>query len=1180
MAHLNTAPRRALAALIQRHFPRSFVGQRFFEQMALTYSASHMVVNLSVRNDLNMRVFEALACGSLLLTDELSSPSIRKLFTPGEHLVTYRNIDELVNIATHFLEHEQERRRIADAGRALVLAGHTYVHRMRAMLAALPRSLKGHAKAEPPRSQPSVARASKPLTSIVIPVRNQLSFTRQCLESVRAHCISPYELIVVDNASTDGTRDYLRSCADVRLIENSENRGYPAAVNLGLQASCGDRILLLNNDTIMTRGAHERMVTAMESHPLIGLVGPCSNNVPGQQRIESAYQISELESFAAELAARRAGQTSDARVLAGFCILLRRELVDRIGLFDEAFGIGTYDDYDYCLRTAMAGYRLVIVFDAFVHHFGSVTLQAEEINVEALLKTNQAKFSQKWQLNPQVDSVHPRESHALTSIIVITHNQAEYTRQCLESIAAHTPEPHEIIVVDNNSTDDTRAYLKSLSQVHVIENETNLGFPAAVNQGIRASKGRHILLLNNDVIVTPDWLGRLLNVLQRDPAIGLVGPVTNCASGPQQVPVDYSDFAGLHDFARRCIQKYSGQTVPCQRLVGFCLLLRRDLINQIGLLDERFGIGNFEDDDYCRRALVAGFRAAIALDCFIHHFGSVTFRNADIDYAALLERNRRLFNDKWVSAKALTSVETMRIPAEDNRSQNNILLSLCMIVRDASRTLRPCLESIKPWVDEIVVIDTGSVDNTIEIAEQFGARIGHFAWRDDFAAARNESIKLASGQWILWMDADDTINPINGQKLRDLLKQDHAAAIMGFIMQVHCPTDSHAGSYATATVVDHVKIIRNRMEIQFSGRIHEQVLPAIRRLGGEVAWTDIYVTHSGSDITSEGRARKHDRDLRILKLELSDEPDSTFTLFNIGMTLLDANRPEEALNFLCRSLQLAISGESHLRKLYALIVQAYTELGRRSTALGSCVQGLRVCPGDPELLFRKGTLEQSLGDLAAAEQSYRLLAQSPHDRHFSSVDRGILGIKCWHNLAILYHQRADHAAAAEAWRRVLEFDRQNRIAWRGLMDALASSADCVGLQRLCEELRDSGLSTDMATIGQARLLELRGQPREALEQLKCAMTAGDSTEVLHELCALTFTHQFHDEAEPWLEELAHRFPEDPAAHHNLATLYFRKRQHHKAVKSAQRSLELRPNHPDTQRILNMALAQCPASNLD
>ena len=98
-------------------------------------------------------------------------------------------------------------------------------------------------------------------------------------------------------------------------------------------------------------------------------------------------------------------------------------------------------------------------------------------------------------------------------------------------------------------------------------------------------------------------------------------------------------------------------------------------------------------------------------------------------------------------------------------------LSACLIVRDNERTLPACLESIRPWVDELAVVDTGSVDSTPQIARQFGARLGFFPWVDDFSAARNASFDLAQGEWLFWMDSDDVLPPASGRRLRQLIAE-------------------------------------------------------------------------------------------------------------------------------------------------------------------------------------------------------------------------------------------------------------------------------------------------------------------------------------------------------------------------------------------------------------------------
>src|SRR5437764_33641 len=127
-------------------------------------------------------------------------------------------------------------------------------------------------------------------------------------------------------------------------------------------------------------------------------------------------------------------------------------------------------------------------------------------------------------------------------------------------------------------------------------------------------------------------------------------------------------------------------------------------------------------------------------------------------------------------------------------------LSLCMIVRDSARTLQACLSSIRPWVDEIVVVDTGSLDDTQQIAKDHGAEIFEFPWIDDFSAARNESLRRAQGKWLFWMDSDDSIDEANGRGLRALAYGAHNPAVFGYVLQVRCP-EQDSESVRQTTVV-------------------------------------------------------------------------------------------------------------------------------------------------------------------------------------------------------------------------------------------------------------------------------------------------------------------------------------------------------------------------------------------
>lgn len=257
----------------------------------------------------------------------------------------------------------------------------------------------------------------------------------------------------------------------------------------------------------------------------------------------------------------------------------------------------------------------------------------------------------------------------IVSIIVLTYNQLNYTKQCLNSIVRQTTIPYEIIVVDNASNDETDYYLLEFKRkiidkrktqngltanycrnVQIILNGDNKGFAAGNNVGIAQSKGQYVLLLNNDVVVTENWLEQLLLVAEQDETIGILGPVTNYISGWQlvnQVNYDTNSLEGLDRFANEWRETNQGSIINSWRVVGFCMLIKRSVINKIGGLDIRYGLGNFEDDDFCIRAAIAGFKTVIVKSCFVHHFGSKSFRALGDKYKKLLENNWEIFKEKW-----------------------------------------------------------------------------------------------------------------------------------------------------------------------------------------------------------------------------------------------------------------------------------------------------------------------------------------------------------------------------------------------------------------------------------------------------------------------------------------------------------------------------------------------------
>ncbi|OPA75652.1 hypothetical protein BVG16_20155 [Paenibacillus selenitireducens] len=236
----------------------------------------------------------------------------------------------------------------------------------------------------------------------------------------------------------------------------------------------------------------------------------------------------------------------------------------------------------------------------------------------------------------------------ITSIVIATFNKLEYTKACIESIRQYTAQDsYEIIVVDNKSTDGTANWLMQQNDIHVIFNDQNFGFPKACNQGIEVSNGDSILLLNNDTIVTLNWLDQMLLALYSAEHIGAVSTVTNNCSNYQEIPVPYNTIEEMQKFAGSYNRSNHEQWEDRGRLIGYNLLIKKHVLEEIGLLDEMFTPGNYEDDDLSLRIRLAGYRLLLCKDTFIHHFGSTSFRDNAEGYLKLMKINQQKFLGKW-----------------------------------------------------------------------------------------------------------------------------------------------------------------------------------------------------------------------------------------------------------------------------------------------------------------------------------------------------------------------------------------------------------------------------------------------------------------------------------------------------------------------------------------------------
>ncbi len=244
----------------------------------------------------------------------------------------------------------------------------------------------------------------------------------------------------------------------------------------------------------------------------------------------------------------------------------------------------------------------------------------------------------------------PELQRGLVSIVTLSWNAPAFTKLALDSIRERTSEPYEVIVVDNGSGPETLEMLRAIDDPHVrvVYNPVNRGFAGGNNDGLAVARGEHVILLNNDVIVSDGWIEGLLRPFAQVAGVGVTAPRSNRVVGHQMIyDAIYEGDAGLHAYARERAKRYRGRGYVTDRAIGFCLCISRTVLEHVGGLDESFGAGNFEDDDYCLRVRGAGYKIYVCDDVFIHHFGSQSFAANNVDYAASMHGNWSVFSKKW-----------------------------------------------------------------------------------------------------------------------------------------------------------------------------------------------------------------------------------------------------------------------------------------------------------------------------------------------------------------------------------------------------------------------------------------------------------------------------------------------------------------------------------------------------
>jgi len=794
------------------------------------------------------------------------------------------------------------------------------------------------------------------MTSIIILTNNQLELTKKCIRSIRKQTPEDHEIIFVDNGSTDGTvtwlQDRLMENQNYRLIANKETVGPAKGHNQGINLSRGEFILFLDNDTIVSQGWLSGMLSCLNQAPAAGIIGPMTNNSIGLQQVtDKSYQsVNFLDKFAANFREQNRNRRIPCRNIAGFCMLFRKTLIDKIGLLDESLGAGRLEDEDFCWRSALGEYQNYICSDVFIHR-----------NAAKEPPGDRSILDKKWTLSTSSFEGKNLSVLKATEIADDYYSQGKFDQgiEALINCIKLMPEAKKIYY------ELTRFFLETKKFPEAWEVVATM--PENIKNELKgmecAAYAKEGLGLDNDAAILAD---KMLSLNENyPPALNLKGVLAFKA--------DRKDMA----------QRFFRKAIDADPAYGEAYTNLGVLYWSIGQKDESFvhlkkafnlsptvpDINSIYYSVATSLGILNNAEADFSESCRLYpHNKNLAFLYIDI----LIRQNKLveamhkiedavdLFGPDDGTLNAALAVREKIGPLQITRGSKKHTLSLCMIVKNEERFLASCLRSIRDVVNEMIVVDTGSTDRTKDIAKVFGARIFDFPWTGDFAVARNHSLARAAGDWILIMDADEVISPLDHEELRTLIRRDYPSPVAYSIITRNYTNNvsiigwtPNDGKYPEETrtgwmVSGKVRIFPRREDVFFVNPVHELVENTLEKAKIPVFNCNIIVHHYGKLDTNKDSQKGEDYYL-LGKMKYESDPSNAKYINELAKQALVLNKIEEAVELWLKLLSLIenkplssgyreIALSSHgdpIAEIYSQLATAYLGLDRYDEALSS-----------------------------------------------------------------------------------------------------------------------------------------------------------------------------------------------------------------------------------------------------
>ncbi len=526
----------------------------------------------------------------------------------------------------------------------------------------------------------------------------------------------------------------------------------------------------------------------------------------------------------------------------------------------------------------------------------------------------------------------------------------------------------------------------------------------------------------------------------------------------------------------------------------------------------------------------------------------------------------------------------LSILEEDKSSESTI--SLCMIVKDEENNLKKCLESVRDVVSEIIVVDTGSTDNTVKIARSHGARVIEHKWEDDFSKARNESIKNASSDWILFLDADEILDKSSFLFLKSLKKSEEPVAYYVKIVNIsdNVSEDQSSEHYS-------LRLFNNQKGFKFTGCIHEQLRLTDKGLKYSRVLSTVTVKHTGYARSVMKHKNKNSRNYNLLKKAISSEPDNAFNYYNMGVYYYSNQKYEEAIKSFDTMIE-KLDGKvtSYLPFAYSFESSSLVSLKRYRKAVEYAKRALEIAPDLKDALYNLANAQFYIGEYENAVANFKKAFEDEGEIFLGgTMDRGARSWKSLNGIGVAYLKMKQYSRAALFLEKAYGLEKKSPMIVLNLILAYKNLERADKIKKLLEGTGDLLFSVTQIQhiVNQLLYVGLNGEAVSLLENtinlyrekglntdcddIDISLIKGNIAEVL-------FAGERYEEALNWYEKYLSLYREDGEALKKYGIANYIMGNNEKAQKAFEDSLAF--DEEDWELYNNLGLVKMKLGSYD